>query len=239
MTTQLQSILEIEGLTDLLPLFIEQEINDSILGNLSDSDLKNLGIDKMGIRRRLLGAFEAAQRSLTERDSSLKVECVTTTPQDQFTYEARNGEIIITGFSGRGHVVVPGKFDGLPLPVRAIGPSAFSGNGMIISMVLPEGLWKIDDSAFSGCSSLVNISIPEGVTSIGGSAFFGCSSLVSISIPESVTSIGGSPFFGCSSLPSITIPESVKSIVGDKCIKSLFGSTWPDKKEGFFAKLFS
>jgi len=57
MTSQLQSVLEAEGLTSLLPLFIDQEINDSVLGDLSDSDLKDLGIDKMGVRKRLLAAF--------------------------------------------------------------------------------------------------------------------------------------------------------------------------------------
>jgi formylglycine-generating enzyme required for sulfatase activity len=57
MSSHLQSILETEGLTDLLSLFTEQEITDSVLTDLSDSDLKELGIDKMGVRKRLLAAF--------------------------------------------------------------------------------------------------------------------------------------------------------------------------------------
>jgi formylglycine-generating enzyme required for sulfatase activity len=63
MTSLLETILESEGLTDLLPLFTEQEITDSVLTELSDSDLKELGIDKMGVRKRLLAAFNQASSS--------------------------------------------------------------------------------------------------------------------------------------------------------------------------------
>jgi hypothetical protein len=63
MMSRLQSILESEGLNDLLPIFTEQEITDSVLTELSDSDLKELGIDKMGVRKRLLAAFNQASSS--------------------------------------------------------------------------------------------------------------------------------------------------------------------------------
>jgi len=57
MTEKLQSILEAEGLSALLGKFNEQGVTDSILGDLTDSDLKELGIDKLGERKRLLAAF--------------------------------------------------------------------------------------------------------------------------------------------------------------------------------------
>lgn len=57
MTETLQSILEAEGLSALLGKFNEQGVTDSILGDLTDSDLKELGIDKLGERKRLLAAF--------------------------------------------------------------------------------------------------------------------------------------------------------------------------------------
>lgn len=63
MTSRLHSILETEGLTDLLPLFTEQEITDSVLADLSDADLEKLGISKMGVRKRLLAAFNQASSS--------------------------------------------------------------------------------------------------------------------------------------------------------------------------------
>lgn len=57
MTEKLQSILEAEGLSALLGKFNEQGVTDSILGDLTDSDLKELGIEKLGERKRLLAAF--------------------------------------------------------------------------------------------------------------------------------------------------------------------------------------
>jgi formylglycine-generating enzyme required for sulfatase activity len=45
------------GLSDLSPLFEAQDIDDSVLGDLSDADLKDIGIDKLGTRKKLLTAF--------------------------------------------------------------------------------------------------------------------------------------------------------------------------------------
>jgi formylglycine-generating enzyme required for sulfatase activity len=44
-------------LCDLLPRFEGQDIDDSVLSDLSDSDLKDIGIDKLGTRKKLLAAF--------------------------------------------------------------------------------------------------------------------------------------------------------------------------------------
>lgn len=57
MTEKLQAILEAEGLSPLLDKFNEQGVTDSILGDLTDADLKELGVDKLGERKRLLAAF--------------------------------------------------------------------------------------------------------------------------------------------------------------------------------------
>ena len=231
MSSRLQSILDTESLTDLLSLFTEQEITDSVLSDLTDSDLEKLGIDKMGVRKRLLAAFSQLD-IVSNKEKPVEISATETprsTPQDQFTYDAQNGEIIITGFTGKGHVVVPDKFDDLPLPVRVIGKRAFMDNGMLLSVVLPEGITRIDsgyedDGAFRNCSSLTSITIPEGVTSIGSGAFQGCSGLTSITIPEGVTSIENSAFQRCRSLRSVTIPESVTHI-GEAAFENCTGLT--------------
>jgi len=57
MTKKLQAILEAEGLSSLLEKFNEQGVTDSILCDLTDSDLKELRVDKLGERKRLLAAF--------------------------------------------------------------------------------------------------------------------------------------------------------------------------------------
>lgn len=51
------AILESEKMEHLLPSFAEQGITYDILTKLTDSDLKELGIHKLGDRKRLLAAF--------------------------------------------------------------------------------------------------------------------------------------------------------------------------------------
>jgi hypothetical protein len=56
-TDKLQSILQAEGLEHLIPTLVEQGIVDSMLADLTESDLKSLGIDKFGERKRLLAVL--------------------------------------------------------------------------------------------------------------------------------------------------------------------------------------
>lgn len=60
MDTKLKSILQKEKLEHLLSIFMDQGVTDSILGDLSADDLRDLGIDKLGERKRLLAAFQGA-----------------------------------------------------------------------------------------------------------------------------------------------------------------------------------
>lgn len=57
MNTQLGKTLNELGLSDLRSLFDAQVIDDSVLGDLTDADLKDIGIDKLGTRKKLLAAF--------------------------------------------------------------------------------------------------------------------------------------------------------------------------------------
>ena len=57
MTNELTSILKAEGLEHLIPTLVDQGIVDSMLADLTESDLKTIGIDKLGERKRLLTVF--------------------------------------------------------------------------------------------------------------------------------------------------------------------------------------
>lgn len=180
MDTKLKSILQKEKLEHLLSIFTDQGVTDSILGDLSADDLRDLGIDKLGERKRLLAAFAEeigpAATDKLERDEPLA------TRQEDFTYEAANGEITITGFSGKGHVVIPDEFDDLPLPVRTIGKAAFKDNGVILSVKIPNSINSIMIAAFHSCSSLASITIPNSLKAIDTSFFRGCAKLQEVNV---------------------------------------------------------
>ena len=108
------------------------------------------------------------------------------------------------GQSGVSNVIIPNS-------IVTIGKSVFKGSSMT-SVILPNGLKKIDDFAFQDCVDLREINIPESVEWIGNGAFAGCTSLKEVKLPEGVTSIGYSAFTGCTNLTSVTIPDSVTSI---------------------------
>jgi formylglycine-generating enzyme required for sulfatase activity len=59
--TKLRSILAREQLEHLFAVFADQSITDSILGELTEDDLKEWGVDKLGDRKRLLVAFRAVE----------------------------------------------------------------------------------------------------------------------------------------------------------------------------------
>ena len=82
----------------------------------------------------------------------------------------------------------------------------------LTSIIIPDGVTRIEDFTFHDCSSLTSIIIPDGITSIGFSAFYSCYNLGNIAIPDGVVSIGSDAFRYCRSLTSITIPDSLASI---------------------------
>jgi len=58
MTEYLQAVLDQLELGELFCLFEAQGIDDSVLADLTDSDLREMGIDKMGYRKKLIAAFK-------------------------------------------------------------------------------------------------------------------------------------------------------------------------------------
>lgn len=109
-------------------------------------------------------------------------------------------------------VVIPATIDGLP--VRTVGPGAFSGKS-ITSVFVPTSVTSIARGAFYECRNLTSVVMGNDVTSIGESAFEFCSAMNSFIMPESVKSIGKSAFAQCWSLTALTIPAGVTSI-GDR-----------------------
>ncbi|MCR4900683.1 MAG: leucine-rich repeat protein [Treponema sp.] len=118
---------------------------------------------------------------------------------------------------------------------------AFMNCSELTSIIIPDGITKIQSSTFCNCKNLTNITIPNSVTTIDQSAFYGCSALTNITIPDNVTTIKNYAFNGCSALSSITFPNKVTTI-GNQAFKdcsAISSLTIPDNvtsigEEAFF-----
>lgn len=119
------------------------------------------------------------------------------------------GDFIILGdgilYKYRRHkqtVVIP---DG----VKIIGP-AFNKQSGIKTVMIPEGVVRIDNKAFMNCTSLSEIVLPKSLKSIGASAFFSCG-LSEIQLNEGLEEIEDRAFEGCH-FKELTLPSSLKRI---------------------------
>ena len=91
----------------------------------------------------------------------------------------------------------------VPASVTKISSGALNGNKMK-SVVLPEGLTKLEDNQFKSCVNLNSVNFPASLTSVGTGAFYntGFESLV---FPETVNYIGGGVVINCTKLTDISI----------------------------------
>ena len=92
----------------------------------------------------------------------------------RFLYQIKDGKATITGYTGNEtDIVIPSKIDGYE--VEGIGESAFS-KSKLTSVVISEGVRKIDWFAFYTVPSLVSVTLPSSIAEIGYAAFDGASS---------------------------------------------------------------
>ena len=132
----------------------------------------------------------------------------------QFSYNLETGwkrteYAVITGGKAQQKITIPAEIDGYP--VRMIDEKF--GNSKEIqekmeTLVLEEGITRIDRNAFRNCSALKEVFLPESLISIGNGAFENCSSLQEIHFPSGLTvaSIGDGAFFGIG-LKDVVLPD--------------------------------
>ncbi len=99
------------------------------------------------------------------------------------------------------------EIEGKAYKVRIIDVNAFSECEGLTSIVIPDGVTKIENGAFTLCKKLTSIAFPESMESIGEYAFHYCYGLTSIVIPQGLKSIKGSAFAGCTILESIVVAD--------------------------------
>ncbi len=127
-----------------------------------------------------------------------------------FKLSKTNGEYVIRKYRGRDEtVIVPGKICGIP--VTSIGQYAFYMLDNVRSVLIEEGIVRIETGAFDSCS-LTEITLPDTLRSIGVDAFSACEKLTGITIPSAVTDIGEDAFRNCESLTAVTLPDKITAI---------------------------
>lgn len=120
-----------------------------------------------------------------------------------------------------------------------ISKDAFSGNGVVEEIILPESIIEIQDYAFQDCVNLKKIELPTNLQVLGSGVFLGCKLLESIKIPEGITEIKNL-FHGCRKLRYIHLPESLRvigygSFEGTSNLKEI---TLPDNLEEIGKRAF-
>ena len=98
-----------------------------------------------------------------------------------------------------------------------IAQKIFAGKN-IKTLVVSDGVPKIENEIFKGCASLTTVSVAGSVRSIGTSAFAGCAALSNLTLNDGIEEIGAGAFNGCAALVDIMIPDSVTVIDGSAFI---------------------
>ena len=167
-------------------------------GNLSQNDQNKASIDSLEAKVELLISEHQKENkenraeieNLKAQIELLKRDEETNSPESgaadednasKFLYELKDGEAVITGYTGSDtYIVIPSHIDGYA--VSGVGESAFSMS-KISSVVISDGVKRIDWFAFYTCPTLKSITLPSSVTYIGYAAFDGASSSFSIYCP--------------------------------------------------------
>lgn len=115
----------------------------------------------------------------------------------------------ITGCLGEeAEIVIPESVDGVT--ITAIGDSAFEGNTVITSVVIPDTVTSIGARAFKGCTALVQLTLSKNLSSAGKETFSECSALKSVTIPGSLKRIPEKMFYICPALTEVVFEEGVE-----------------------------
>ncbi len=135
--------------------------------------------------------------------------CASAYPQIELIYRFDDGTdpaLAVSGVSVYATSVV------IPNGVTRINGQAFFNCGCLSEVTIPSSVTEIGDYAFLRCSSLQTVVLPASVTALGAGVFQECGSLQSVTLGSGVTEIGEYMFSECASLESLVIPEGVTGI---------------------------
>ena len=147
----------------------------------------------------------------------------TSLPIEDFTYEFRDGEAYITGYTGADlEIIIPDMIN--ERPVTHIGEEAFAEYDLT-KIVLPDTITYIDNSAFRACHNLKDVTLSKNLKEIDYFAFYDCTSLEKIVLPDSVEKLSAQGTFGgCDNLQEVTMSESLYQQSCDQFITDRLGT---------------
>ena len=159
-----------------------------------------------------------ARNVYTSADEASKL----TVTDDGYVFYVDGNEVYLVKYTGsQTELTLPNKLNGKSYGIYQY---AFSGNGSLTSVIIPDGVTSIGDYAFLGCSSLTNVVIGNGVTSIGERVFVGCGNITSMTLPfvgttpneTDTTKLGylfGAGVDGSTNINQLYVPESLTTVV--------------------------
>lgn len=130
----------------------------------------------------------------------------------KYQYSKKNTYLIVIKAAYSGDIVIPETAKGLP--VKAVGPSAFSGLDELVSVTLPNSIVNIGDYAFDSSTNLKKVVLGNSVKQIGHWSFRNCYQLQEVEFPKSLKTIGNYCFDKNLKFTKVTIPENVTLIGG-------------------------
>ena len=127
-----------------------------------------------------------------------------------FEYERVEGGYVIKKCTASIITKIPDVQNGVR--IIGIGDEAFSGNGSITELTIPDTITSIGKYAFLGCTSLKKVTLPKRLKTLGENAFAGCTLLESVTIPDTLGEIPAGTFRKCDHLKEVNIPDNVTKI---------------------------
>ena len=190
---------------------------------VSESALKNAGIDFSGVNKLVIGKGitgfdEFSMRNLKTCIKELEINGDPGMNLPEFCFDGLDNieNIVISGAVDVPRYMFE-KCTGLKEVILkngilSVGEYVFKGCSSLESVIFENvALKKISVDMFSGCSALSSIALPDSVTEIEKYAFFE-TGLRNIQLPEKLTLIGAYAFCNCKNLEQIQLPSQLKEL---------------------------
>lgn len=153
---------------------------------------------------------EEEKKPETQKLTVESVKAAEETSAADFEYSVEDDGVVITGYKGKGGVlVIPEKIEGTN--VVRIRISAFVNFDTITAVRISDTVLEVEDHAFENCSSMEIFISGKSVKRLGEYALNGCNDLKTVELNDGLEVLDVL-CFGFAKLTKIEVPDSVKEI---------------------------